>query len=44
MSEIEGVPPEPNNGAGPTAPDEMEVLRKLYGEPDEDGVFRGEGK
>lgn len=27
---------------GPGVPNEEEILRKLYGEPDEDGVFRGE--
>lgn len=26
-----------------TEPDEAEVLRELYGEPDADGVYRGEG-
>ncbi|REF00282.1 hypothetical protein [Thermomonospora umbrina] len=26
----------------PTEPDEETVLRALYGEPDVDGVFRGE--
>lgn len=28
---------------GPTEPDEEEVLRELYGEPDEGGIYRGEG-
>ena len=28
---------------GPTEPDEEEVLRELYGEPDEEGIYRGEG-
>ncbi len=27
----------------PTEADEEEVLRRLYGEPDADGIFRGEG-
>jgi hypothetical protein len=26
-----------------TEPDEEQILRELYGEPDPDGVFRGEG-
>jgi hypothetical protein len=26
-----------------TEDDELQVLRELYGEPDADGVFRGEG-
>ncbi|MFB4297990.1 hypothetical protein [Actinomadura sp. NTSP31] len=26
-----------------TEPDEEQVLRELYGEPDKDGIFRGEG-
>ncbi|MBO2449929.1 hypothetical protein J4573_22695 [Actinomadura barringtoniae] len=26
-----------------TEPDEEQVLRELYGEPDADGVYRGEG-
>jgi DNA polymerase III alpha subunit len=26
-----------------TKPDEEQILRELYGEPDPDGVFRGEG-
>ena len=29
--------------AGPTEADEEEVLRSLYGEPDEGGIYRGEG-
>ena len=29
--------------AGPTEPDEEAVLRELYGEPDRDGIYRGEG-
>lgn len=33
--------PEPRNGAGPTESDEEEVLRSLYGEPDEHGIYRG---
>ncbi len=28
---------------GPTEDDEEDVLRALYGEPDEDGVYRGAG-
>ncbi|MFI0446194.1 hypothetical protein [Actinomadura sp. 6N118] len=27
-----------------TEPDEEQVLRDLYGEPDADGVFRGDGE
>ncbi|MGW6502981.1 hypothetical protein [Nonomuraea angiospora] len=27
---------------GPTEPDEEKVLRRLYGEADPDGVYRGE--
>lgn len=27
----------------PTEPDEEAVLRELYGEPDGDGIYRGEG-
>ncbi|MCP9953102.1 hypothetical protein LUW76_31880 [Actinomadura madurae] len=26
-----------------TEPDEEQILRELYGEPDADGIFRGEG-
>ncbi|MEU9838891.1 hypothetical protein AB0C69_06655 [Actinomadura sp. NPDC048032] len=26
-----------------TEPDEEQILRELYGEPDADGVFRGQG-
>ncbi|MEW2355832.1 hypothetical protein [Spirillospora sp. NPDC029432] len=26
-----------------TEEDEEQVLRELYGEPDEDGIYRGEG-
>ena len=26
---------------GPTEPDEEAVLASLYGEPDEDGIYRG---
>ncbi len=26
---------------GPTEPDEEDVLRELYGEPDEHGIYRG---
>ena len=36
----EGVNRHPS---GPTEPDEEKVLRKLYGEADADGVYRGEG-
>lgn len=28
---------------GPTEPDEEAVLRELYGEPDAEGIYRGEG-
>ena len=28
---------------GPTEDDEEAVLRKLYGEPDADGIYRGGG-
>lgn len=28
---------------GPTEDDEEAVLRELYGEPDEEGIYRGEG-
>ena len=28
---------------GPTEDDEEAVLRELYGEPDEAGIYRGEG-
>ncbi|MGI5419436.1 hypothetical protein [Actinomadura luteofluorescens] len=27
-----------------TEPDEEQVLRELYGEPDADGIFRGQGR
>ncbi|MGI5162602.1 hypothetical protein [Microbispora sp. CA-102843] len=37
------MPPEPQTGAGPTESDEEEVLRALYGEPDSDGIYRGDG-
>lgn len=37
------MPPEARAGAGPTEPDEEEILRQLYGEPDEDGIYRGDG-
>lgn len=36
------TPPEPHASAGPTEPDEEQVLRALYGEPDPDGIYRGE--
>ncbi|MFG2090013.1 MULTISPECIES: hypothetical protein [unclassified Spirillospora] len=39
----EPLPPEPVNGARATEADEEEVLRSLYGEPDADGVHRGDG-
>lgn len=42
MAENEGVPVDPKNGAGRTVENEEEILRELYGAPDEDGVFRGE--
>lgn len=35
--------PEPRGGAGPTESDEEEVLRALYGPPDEHGIYRGTG-
>ncbi|MFI7630285.1 hypothetical protein [Microbispora rosea] len=35
--------PEPRHGAGPTEVDEEEVLRRLYGPPDGDGIYRGTG-
>lgn len=38
----EPSPAEPANGAGPTEADEEAVLRELYGEPDPDGIYRGE--
>lgn len=28
----------------PTEPDEEDVLRALYGPPDEDGIYRGEAR
>ena len=28
---------------GPTEDDEEQVLRELYGEPDKDGIYRGQG-
>ena len=37
------LPPEPRAGAGPTEDDEEAVLADLYGEPDEDGIYRGTG-
>ncbi|WP_204061692.1 hypothetical protein [Microbispora corallina] len=39
----EPLPPEPRNGAGPTEPDEEAVLESLYGPPDADGIYRGDG-
>ncbi|MEV4006107.1 hypothetical protein [Actinomadura sp. NPDC049753] len=27
-----------------TEPDEEQILRELYGEPDADGIFRGQGR
>ncbi|NDU76071.1 hypothetical protein GWI34_26085 [Actinomadura sp. DSM 109109] len=27
-----------------TEPDEEQILRELYGEPDADGIFRGQGE
>ncbi|MEV0664533.1 hypothetical protein ACIBI3_26480 [Actinomadura luteofluorescens] len=27
-----------------TEPDEEQILRELYGEPDADGIFRGQGQ
>lgn len=38
MSEIEL----PDPIAGPTESDEEQVLRALYGAPEQDGVYRGE--
>ena len=35
--------PEPRNGAGPTEADEEEVLQRLYGPADSDGIYRGQG-
>lgn len=35
--------PIPDPKAGPTERDEEDVLQSLYGEPDDDGVYRGEG-
>lgn len=35
-------PPVPANAAGPTEPDEEDVLREIYGEPDPDGIYRKE--
>ncbi|MFI0406569.1 hypothetical protein [Actinomadura sp. 3N508] len=34
----------PDPEAGPTEPDEEQILGELYGEPDEGGSFRGEGR
>jgi hypothetical protein len=36
----EPFPPKPANAAGPTEPDEEDVLRELYGEADSDGIYR----
>lgn len=38
MAHIEIPDPE----AGPTEPDEEQILSQMYGEPDADGFFRGE--
>jgi hypothetical protein len=38
----EPTPPEPANAASPTETDEEDVLREIYGDPDQDGVYRGE--
>lgn len=27
-----------------TVPDEAEILEKMYGKPDSDGIYRGEGR
>ncbi|WP_279489683.1 hypothetical protein [Actinomadura sp. KC216] len=43
MAENEGLPVEPKNGADRTVENEEEVLRELYGIPDENGFFRGVG-
>lgn len=37
----EPMPPEPRDGAGPTEPDEEQVLGELYDKPD-DGSLLGE--
>lgn len=43
MSEsTEPNPPEPVNAAAATEIDEEDVLRELYGEPDAEGIYRGE--
>ncbi|HEU5161281.1 MAG TPA: hypothetical protein VFU43_30090 [Streptosporangiaceae bacterium] len=42
MSEPNEPPPPPANAAGPTEPDEEDVLREIYGEPDSDGIYRQE--
>ena len=43
MSEpAEPKPPEPINAAAPTESDEEVVLRDMYGDPDPDGIYRGE--
>ncbi|WP_255267266.1 hypothetical protein [Actinomadura madurae] len=34
----------PDPQAGPTEADEEQVLAELYGEPDADGAYRGEGQ
>ncbi|WP_281181964.1 hypothetical protein [Actinomadura macra] len=39
MAEIEIPDPE----AGPTETDEASVLAELYGKPDSDGVYAGDG-
>jgi hypothetical protein len=42
MSEPDLVADRVNQHAtGPTEPDEEEVLRRLYGEADPDGIYRG---
>ena len=42
MSQQQPLPPELVNG--PTEADEEDILRALYGEPDEDGIYRGDAE
>ncbi|MFB4273020.1 hypothetical protein [Nonomuraea sp. GTA35] len=43
MSEAELVAEQVNqHPTGPTEPDEEELLRRLYGEADSGGIYRGE--
>ena len=39
----EALPQQPVNGAQATETDEEDVLRTLYGPPDENGVYHGSG-